>query len=236
MDSNESRVAIVTAAGRGMGAAIARELAAAGYRLALLSNGGGALALAADLGGIGLTGSVTVPADLERLVGETMARYGRIDAVVNNTGHPPKGDLLDIPDEEWHGALDLVLLNVIRMARLVTPVMEAQGAGAIVNISTFSAFEPSLSFPVSSSLRAALGSFTRLYADRYAAAGIRMNNLLPGYIDSYPMSKELVAGIPMGRYGMVEEIAKTVRFLLSGEAGYITGQNIRADGGLTRSV
>ena len=170
------------------------------------------------------------------MVDKTLARYSRIDAVVNNTGHPPKGDLLAIPDEDWHRALDLVLLNVVRMARLATPVMEAQGSGAFVNISTFAAFEPSLSFPVSSSLRAGLGSFARLYAERYAAAGIRMNNLLPGFIDSYPVEEELVAGIPMRRYGKVEEVGATVRFLLSDEAGYITGQNLRVDGGLTRSV
>jgi NAD(P)-dependent dehydrogenase (short-subunit alcohol dehydrogenase family) len=114
--------------------------------------------------------------------------------------------------------------------------MLEQGGGAFVNISTFAAFEPSLIFPVSSSLRAALGSFAKMYADQYAPQGIRMNNVLPGYIDSYPESEENLREIPMGRYGKVEEIASTVRFLLSEEAGYITGQNIRVDGGITRSV
>ena len=173
------RVAIVTAAGRGMGAAIARELAADGYALALLSSSGAAEKLAEELGGIGLTGSVTEPAVLERLVETTMERHGRIDAVVNNTGHVPKGDLLDHDDAAWHASLDMTLLNVVRMARLVTPVMRAQGGGAIVNVSTFSAFEPSLDYPVSSTLRAGLGSFTKLYADRYAADNIRMNSILP---------------------------------------------------------
>ena len=234
MDKN--KVAVVTAAGRGMGAAIARELAHAGYQLALLSNGGGAEVLARELGGMGLAGSVTEVADLQRLVAQTMARYGRIDAVVNNTGHPPKGPLLEISDADWHRGLDIVLLNVVRMARLVTPIMQEQGGGAFVNISTFAAFEPSLTFPVSSSLRAALGDFAKMYADQYAAQGIRMNNVLPGYINSYPESDENLRQIPLGRYGKVEEIAGTVRFLLSEEAGYITGQNIRVDGGITRSV
>lgn len=170
------------------------------------------------------------------LVEETMETYGRIDAVVNNTGHPPKGPLLEIPDNDWHLGLDIVFLNVVRMARLVTPIMLEQGGGVFVNISTFAAFEPSLTFPVSSSLRAALGSFAKMYADQYASQGIRMNNVLPGYIDSYPESEENLREIPMGRYGKVEEIASTVRFLLSEEAGYITGQNIRVDGGITRSV
>lgn len=230
------KVAIVTAAGKGMGAAISRELAARGYKLALFSNSGGAETLAKELGGIAVTGSVTNPDDLKKLVDETMSAYGRIDAVVNNTGHAPKGDLLDIPDEDWQIGLDLLLLNVVRMARFVTPIMEKQGGGAIVNISTFSAFEPKAAFPVSSSLRAALGSFSKLFADRYAESNIRMNNVLPGYVDSYPESEELINKIPMKRYGSVEEIAKTTAFLLSDEAGYITGQNLRVDGGITHGV
>jgi NAD(P)-dependent dehydrogenase (short-subunit alcohol dehydrogenase family) len=230
------KVALITAAGKGIGAAVARELAANGYRVSLLSSSGGALSLAQELGGIGLTGSVTEPADLAQLVESTLARYGRIDAVVNNTGHPPKGELLEISDDDWHRGLDLLVLNVVRMARLVTPIFLAQGGGAIVNISTFSAFEPELTFPVSSSLRSALAGFVKLYANRYADAGIRINNVLPGYMDNYPESAANLAKIPMKRYAKVEEVAKTVRFLLSDDAGYITGQNLRVDGGITHAI
>ena len=230
------KVAVVTAAGKGVGAAIARELAANGFSLALLSNSGGAKDLAAELQGVALTGSVTEPGDLKNLVELAMDNYGRIDAVVNNTGHPPKGPLLEISDESWHAGLDLLLLNVVRMARLVTPIMLKQGSGAIVNISTFSAFEPSPAFPVSSSLRAALAGFTKMYADRYAAEGIRMNNILPGFMDNYPETAENIDRIPMGRYGSVQEIAQTVHFLVSPGSAYISGQNIRVDGSLTRSV
>ncbi|SVA28736.1 uncharacterized protein METZ01_LOCUS81590 [marine metagenome] len=235
-NTTENRVAIITASGKGMGAAIAGELVAGSYQLVLMSVSGGAEKLASELNVVGLTGSVTDPDDLKRLVDTTMERYGRIDAVVNNTGHPPSGPLLELTDDEWRLGLDLVLLNVIRMSRLVTPIMQAQGGGAIVNISTFAAFEPSATFPISASLRAALGSFTKLYADTYAQDGIRMNNILPGFVDSYPVSDDVVKQIPMGRYGSVQEIAKTARFLLSDEAGYITGQNIRVDGGITRGV
>ena len=236
MNSDLTKVAIITAAGQGMGAACARELSVRGYQVSLMSTSERSIELAEALKGIGMQGSVTNPSDLRRLVNLTMTRYGRIDVVVNNTGHPPKGELIQITDDEWHTGLDLVMLNVARMARLVTPVMRQQGGGSIINISTFAAFEPSLAFPVSSALRAALGSYTKLYAERYAAEGIRMNNVLPGYIESYPISNEIQANIPMGRQGTVVEIAKTVAFLASSDASYITGQNIRVDGGITRSV
>lgn len=234
--STTERVAILTAASKGMGAAIARELARRGYRLALFATSDALTPLAEELGGIAVRGSVTEPADLQRLVDATLERYGRIDAVVNNTGHPPKGDLLSIPDGDWHLGLDLILINVVRLARLVTPAMEAAGKGAIVNISAFGAVQPGAAFPVSSVLRAGLSAFTKLYADRYAAAGIRMNSVLPGFIDSYPEKPELIAQIPARRFGTVAEIAATTAFLLSDEAGYITGQNLLVDGGLVKGI
>ncbi|WP_380679114.1 SDR family oxidoreductase [Salinigranum sp. GCM10025319] len=233
---DEQRVAVVTAAGRGIGEACARRLAADGYVPVLLSKSGAAIDVADDLGGVGFEGSVTDVADITALVEAAHDRYGRIDAVVNNTGHPPKGDLLEISDEEWHAGLDLVLLNVVRVARLVTPIMREQGGGSIVNVSTFSAFEPSLDFPVSSTLRAGLGSFTKLYADRYAGDGIRMNAVLPGFVDSYEVDEETREQIPMGRPARTDEIADTVAYLCSPAASYVTGQNVRVDGGLTDSV
>jgi NAD(P)-dependent dehydrogenase (short-subunit alcohol dehydrogenase family) len=192
--------------------------------------------LAEQLGGFGLAGSVTEVGDLDSLVGEALDRYGRIDGVVNSTGHPPSGGILDLTDDEWYEALDLVLLNVVRISRLVTPAMVRQGGGAMVNISTYSAFEPSPEFPLSSSLRAALAGFTKLYSDRYAAEGIRMNNILPGYMENFEIDEDTLHSIPMQRQGSLSEIARTAAFLLSDDAGYITGQNIRVDGGITRSV
>jgi NAD(P)-dependent dehydrogenase (short-subunit alcohol dehydrogenase family) len=236
MRQSDPGVAIVTAAGRGIGAAIARELSAQGWRLALLSPSDNSVKLAEELGAVGLKGSVTEPDDLKRLVDLTLEKLGRIDAVVNHTGHPPKGPLLEIPDADWHKGVDLLLLNIVRMARLVTPVMERQGGGAFVNILTYAVFEPEPLFPISATIRAAAAGFTKLYADQYGKAGIRMNNLLPGFIDSLPEVAERKARIPLGRYGRVAEMAKTAAFLLSPGAGYITGQNIRVDGGLTRHM
>ena len=230
------KTALITAAGSGMGAAIAEKLAANGYRVAVMSSSGKGEALGRRLGGIGFTGSGNDPAALKAFVEIAMAAFGRIDAVANSAAHPPKGDLLDLSDEQWHAGMDTALLNVVRIARLVTPIMERQGSGAIVNISTFAAFEPDLLFPISGAMRAALGAYAKLYSDRYAKAGIRMNNLLPGYIDSLAEKEERKAKIPMGRYGRVAEVADTAAFLLSDAAGYITGQNLRVDGGLTRGV
>ena len=229
-------VALVTAAGRGIGAACARELAVAGYGLALMSPSERAELLAGELDGIGMRGDLTRLEDLEALVKMTLRRWGRIDAVVINTGHPPKGDLLALTEEDWRAGVDLLLLSVIRMARLVTPVMEGQGSGAIVNISALAGKEPDLRFPVSSVLRAGLGAFTKLYADRYARSGIRMNTVLPGFVENYDVDEATRATIPLGRPATLQEVAASVRFLLSADAGAITGQQIRVDGGMGRGV
>lgn len=230
------KVAIITAGGSGMGAAAARRLAADGFKVAVLSSSGKGEALAEELGGIGVTGSNQSAEDLERLVNRTMERWGRIDALVNSAGHGPRKPLLELTDEDWHKGIEVYFLNVVRAVRLVTPVMVRQKGGAIVNISTAWAFEPSPMFPTSAVARAGLASFTKLFADQYAADNVRMNNVLPGWIDSLPATEERRKGVPMGRYGKSEEIAATVAFLASDGAGYITGQNIRVDGGLSRSV
>ncbi|MCX5567420.1 SDR family oxidoreductase [Alcaligenes phenolicus] len=230
------KVALISAGGSGMGAAAARRLAQDGYRVAILSSSGKGEALAKELGGVGLTGSNQSNEDLQRLVDLAMQRWGRIDALVSSAGHGPRGPVLEISDEDWHKGMDVYFLNAVRPARLVAPIMAAQGGGAIVNISTAWAFEPAEMFPTSAVFRAGLASFTKIFADSYAAKNVRMNNVLPGWIDSLPATEERRDSVPMGRYGKAEEIAATIAFLLSDGAGYITGQNIKVDGGLTRSV
>ena len=224
------KVAIITAGGSGM---------AGGWgsvTVAILSSSGKGEAIASELGGVGVTGSNQSNEDLKRLVDETMNRWGRIDALVNSAGHGPRGPLLDLSDDDWHAGLDVYLLSVVRTVRLVAPIMAAQKDGAIVNISSAWVEEPSPMFPTSAVARGGLAVFTKLFADQYAAENVRMNTLQPGWIDSLPPTEERRVTIPMKRYGTSEEVAATIAFLVSEGAGYITGQNIRIDGGLMRSI
>lgn len=227
---------LIVGGGSGIGADSARLLSSRGHDVAVMSSSGKGEALGKELGGVGFTGSVLEPADLQGFVDASMDAFGRIDAVVNCTGHGPKGPIMEISDEDWHLGMDYYLMNVIRMSRLVLPVMQKQGGGSIVNISTFAAFEPDPDFPTSAVFRAGLATFSKMFSTKYAAEGIRMNNVLPGFIDSLPEKEDRVARIPAGRYARVEELSETVTFLVSNASSYITGQNLRVDGGLTASV
>ena len=232
----EEKVAIVTAGGSGMGAGAARKLAQDGFRVAILSSSGKGETLAEELGGIGVTGSNQSNDDLKRLVDLTMERWGRVDALVNSAGHGPRAPVLELSDKDWHEGMEVYFLSAVRPTRLVTPIMQEQKSGSIINISTFAAFEPDPVFPTSGVFRAGLAAFTKLFADNYAADNIRMNNVLPGFIDSLPEKQEFRDRVPMRRYGKTEEIAAVIAFLASEGGGYITGQNIRVDGGITRAV
>jgi len=230
------KVAIVTAGGSGMGAGAAQKLAADGYRVAILSSSGKGELLAKKLGGLGVTGSNQSSEDLKRLTDQVVEEWGRVDVLVNSAGHGPRAPILELSDEDWHLGLEVYFLNVVRPTRLVMPLMQRQKSGVIINISTFAAFEPDPVFPTSGVFRAGLAAYTKLFADKYAAENIRMNNVLPGFIDSLPEKQEFLDRIPMERYGKTQEVADVIGFLASESAGYITGQNIRVDGGITRSV
>ena len=234
---SDQKVALITAGGSGMGADAGRQLASDGFQVGILSSSGKGEALAGELGGLGVTGSNQSLDDLNRLVDGAMEEWGRIDVLVNSAGHGPRAPVLELSDEDWHTGMDVYFLNAVRPTRLVTPIMQEQKAGAIINISTFAAFEPDPTFPTSGVFRAGLAAFTKLFSDKYAPDNIRMNNVLPGFIDSLPETDERRERIPMGRYGKsLEEVASVVAFLASDGGAYITGQNIRVDGGITRSV
>ena len=243
-------VTIVTGAGQGIGAALARGLAGRGHRLALMSRSDAAEKLASELGGVGLRGSVTEPKDLGQLVELALEKFGRVDGVVNNTGRDPESlevsgppydpdldrSLTAIADEAWLFGFQLYFLNVVRMARIVTPIFQRAGGGSIVNISTFAAPEPRLIFPVSGTIRMALASYIKLYADRYGRDGIRMNNILPGFVENWPLDEEVRRTIPIGRATRMSELVATAAFLLSEDSAGTTGQNIVVDGGVNRAL
>ena len=232
----EKKIAILTAAGTGMGADAAKNLAAKGFNISILSSSGKGEALAKDLGGIGLTGSNQSIDDLKKLVDMTFSKWGKIDVLVNSAGHGPRGPILELTDEDWYKGMETYFLNVVRSTRLVAPIMQKQKSGSIINISTFAVFEPDAVFPTSGVFRAGLASFTKLFINQYSKDNIRMNNVLPGFIDSLPEKEDFKKRIPLNRYGKVNEISELISFLASDGAAYITGQNIRVDGGITKSI
>ena len=141
-----------------------------------------------------------------------------------------------ISDETWHAGFEMLFMNVVRVLRLTIPIFVEKGRGSVVSISTFAAPEPRLTWPVSSVIRSSLAGLVKLYADRYARHGVRINSVLPGFLENWEQADEVIKAIPMSRRGTLSEVAKTVSFLLSDDAGYITGQNLLVDGGVNRGL
>ena len=230
------KVAILTAAGSGIGADAAKKLSVDGFKVGILSSSGKGERLAKKLGGIGFTGSNQNVSDLKNFIDFVFKKWGRIDVLVNSAGHGPKNKILEISDDDWIKGMEVYFLNVVRSLRFVTPIMKKQRNGSIINISTYATFEPEKFFPTSGVMRAGLASFTKIYSDEFAKYNIRMNNVLPGFINSLETKKQFVDRIPLRRVGKVQEISSVISLLASDNGAYISGQNIRVDGGLARSV
>ena len=229
---NVQKVAVITAASRGIGAGCARELARRGYRVSLLARSPDVLKLAQALGGIATQGSMMSTEDLEKLVQSTLDKWGRIDAVVNSFGDPPRPDLLEISDQMWTDNFNMLFLSVVRLARLVTAPMRQQGGGAIVNISACDSQEPSSGTPFSGTLRAAMEGFTKLYAKRYRGDRIRMNSVAPFFVADSMEELEgwnVPSDLMWDRPATYSELAKVVAFLISEDAKFITGTTLKVD-------
>ncbi|AUT04341.1 oxidoreductase [Nostoc sp. CENA543] len=229
---SSAKVAIITAASRGIGAGCAKELAAQGYNVALMARSPGVLDLAKDLGGIAIQGSMTNLPDLEQLVETTLTTFGRIDAVVNSFGDPPHRDLLSISDEMWLENFEMLFLSVVRIAKLVTQPMQRSGGGVIINISACDSQEPNLGTPFSGTLRAAMEGFTKLYAKRYRTDKIRMIAVAPFFVADSMSELEgwnVPTDLMFGRPATYREFAEIVAFLISENAKFITGTTLKVD-------
>lgn len=257
----KGKVVLVTGASRGIGRAIALAFAAEGCRLALASRTEEALAAVAReaeaLGGEAhhwIT-DVTDPTQAEILIGNASRVLGRIDVLVNNAGGSHRKDFEAVSDEEWEHVVNLNLFSALRLSRAVLPHMKKRGSGQIINIAALSGRVPRLGQIASNAAKAALINFTESLAAEVARHGIRVNAVCPaailnerweqrvahygkehGLSFEEAMTEMASKAIPLGRFGLPEEVASAVVFLASERAGFITGVSIFVDGGMGRSV
>lgn len=232
------KTALVIAGSSGIGAAAARALAAQGHRVAVLARSERAEAVAEEIGGLAIRGSYTEPGVIEDAVAQVADTWGRLDVVVCSAGHGAKGAMTELGVDAFAEGFELYFYNVVRAAQAALPHMRAQGGGAIVNVSSASPTEPSPRFPTSMVARAAMTTWTKLFSAEVAADGVRVNNVLPGYTveDPTTVPAEWTAAIPAGRAASYDEMGRVIAFLASDDAAYITGANLKVDGGVTRSV
>jgi 3-oxoacyl-[acyl-carrier protein] reductase len=257
----KNKVALVAASSRGLGRAVAEELAAEGASLLLcardaqtLTETAAAIAETSGAHVLAVPADVTVIDDIKRLVDAGIERFGRIDILVTNAGGPPAGTFAQLTREQWDEAIRLTLLSAVELARQVVPGMRERRWGRIINITSIAVKQPVDGLLLSNSLRAGLTGFARTLANEVASDGITVNNVLPGYTRTERLQElvEFMAQkqgisvaefrgtwekeIPMGRLGEPRELAATVAFLASERASYITGTSIQVDGGWIRSL
>jgi 3-oxoacyl-[acyl-carrier protein] reductase len=256
---------LVTGASKGIGKAVAAAFAAEGAQVAMTARGAEELNRAAEeiraAGGktLGLAGDVTKDADLKRIVDETVARFGTIEVLVNNAGGAKGFNTFEqSSDQEWLDTFDLNLFSVVRLTRLVLPLMRRQKWGRIINISSESGTQPDAQMAPYNASKAALNSLTKSLSKAVALDGILVNTVSPAFIET-PLILNAMATqakarritpeealkefmttfrphIELKRAGRPEEVAAAVVFLASGQASFITGSNLRVDGGSVASV
>jgi len=255
-----NRVAIVAAGSKGLGRAVAEELAAEGAAVVICARGREALEAAVtritDAGGRAhaVAADVSVPADITRVVEAANRVYGPVDILVTNSGGPKPGRFESLTNADWDAAARVLLGNAVEFTRAVLPAMRERRWGRILNITSIAAKQPVDGLMLSNSLRAAVTAFGRTLANEVAAEGVTVNNLMPGYTRTERVvelsehlatteqtTPEAVIGrwereIPLGRIGEPREFAALVAFLASARASYITGQSIAVDGGWIKSV
>lgn len=257
----KGKVALVAAASRGLGRAVAEELAAEGASLILCARHTEALnetrdhiAITSGAPVLAVPADVTISNDIARVVAAGQAQFGSIDILVTNAGGPPAGRVETLTRDQWEAATRLTLMSAIDMTRLVLPGMKERGWGRILNITSISVKQPVENLVLSNSLRAAVTGFARTLANEVAADGITVNNILPGYTRTERVEElaEMMAEkegitaadftarwekeIPMKRLGEPREFAALAAFLVSERASYITGTSIQVDGGWIRSL
>jgi 3-oxoacyl-[acyl-carrier protein] reductase len=253
----KDKIAIVGGASQGIGFGIARTLAAEGVKLVVTARREKPLREAAEKirAETGVE-TLPVPADCRRaddcaaVVAKTTARYGGLDILVNNDGAPPLGDLAGFDDAAWQQAIDRNLMYVVRMCRAAVPHMKARGGGSVLNIAAISAIQPIAGFGLSVATWDAVIGYAKTLSLELATAGINVNTICPGYIETERLQKvfaaegqdaklmrdKLASEIAMRRIGTVEDVANLVAFLVSPRANYITGTAIQVDGGLFRGL
>lgn len=257
----KGKVALVAAASRGLGRAVAEELAAEGASLILcarnrqtISEAGEAISRATGVPILAVQADVSVRNDITNLIGSGLQRFGRIDILVTNGGGPPAGRFEQLTPEQWETSTRLTLFSAIELARQVLPGMKERRWGRILNITSIAVKQPVENLILSNSLRAGVTGFARTLANEVAADGITVNNILPGYTRTERVEElaQMMAEeqgitpaqfkakweqeIPMRRLGEPREFAALAAFLVSERAAYITGTSIQVDGGWVRSL
>lgn len=257
----EGKIAMVGGASKGLGFAVARELAVEGAQVSIASRSAAAIEAAADAlreetGGhvLASVADVTSADAIERWHAATVAHFGGVDLLFTNSGGPSAGRFLDFDDPAWRSAFELLVLAVVRQVRLVVPSMQQRGGGAILMSTSSAVKEPIANIALSNVLRASVSALAKTLALELASTGIRVNQVIPGRIGtdrvteidainaqkagiSPEQQKERsVSAIPLGRYGEPREFGRVAAFLLSDAAAYLTGASVQVDGGLVRGV